>query len=317
MQVSGWRTLEKRVGRRRRRTQGNANVPARPHAADDLGAPVASLAGTLGNLVFGSPWSGVHTVRDCSRGDPADAKDSEGSQGDVAIESGGSVPPPNSCGTRLIARPLVCWTVSEAKSVVPVLLFPGRAANPHGTKAYPASAFRAAFRRWLADLHITILVVRSDQQSDDETWHTQLDDLADQVRRWSGNACEMPVLTESELRAAAQQGDRLIDELRRDAIHLAGAQPKTLLGQRARRPRARTRGFAWSWRKSFSLPPQTSRDLGLNNAAASNAVISAINSKDAISLALTGRTGKSDNHAQAVEWASRMYTSAAIVVRDR
>jgi len=45
----------------------------------------------------------------------------------------------------------------------------------------------------------------------------------------------------------------------------------------------------------------TSRDLGLNNAAASNAVISAINSKDAISLALTGRTGKSDNHAQAVE----------------
>jgi hypothetical protein len=42
-------------------------------------------------------------------------------------------------------------------------------------------------------------------------------------------------------------------------------------------------------------------DLGLNNAAASNAVISASNSKDVISLALTGRTGKSDNHAQAFE----------------
>lgn len=98
----------------------------------------------------------------------------------------------------------------------------------------------------------------------------------------------------------------------------------------------------------------------LDNAAASDAVISAINSKDAICLALTGRTGKSDNHAQAVdelrrsgpvgaelastlsrlfnlktwsqyasrsvsaadarkavEWASRMHTTAERVVRDR
>lgn len=105
---------------------------------------------------------------------------------------------------------------------------------------------------------------------------------------------------------------------------------------------------------------ETSRDLGLANAAASDAVISAINSKDAICLALTGRTGKSDNHAQAVdelrrsglvgaelastlsrllnlktrsqyasrsvsaadagkavEWASRMHTTAEGVVRDR
>jgi len=42
-------------------------------------------------------------------------------------------------------------------------------------------------------------------------------------------------------------------------------------------------------------------DLGLNNAAASDAVIAAVNSKDAICIALTGRTGKSDNHTQAVE----------------
>ena len=53
--------------------------------------------------------------------------------------------------------------------------------------------------------------------------------------------------------------------------------------------------------REFLDSAETSRDLGLNNAAASNAVISAVNSKDAISLALTGRTGKSDNHAQAVE----------------
>ena len=53
--------------------------------------------------------------------------------------------------------------------------------------------------------------------------------------------------------------------------------------------------------QEFLDAAETSRDLGLHNAAASSAVISAINSKDAISLALTGRTGKSDNHAQAVE----------------
>ncbi len=53
--------------------------------------------------------------------------------------------------------------------------------------------------------------------------------------------------------------------------------------------------------QEFLDAAQTSRDLGLDNAAASNAVISAINSKDAICLALTGRTGKSDNHATAIE----------------
>ena len=42
-------------------------------------------------------------------------------------------------------------------------------------------------------------------------------------------------------------------------------------------------------------------DAGLANAAASNAVLSGINSKDAICLALTSRTSKSQNHLQAVE----------------
>ena len=42
-------------------------------------------------------------------------------------------------------------------------------------------------------------------------------------------------------------------------------------------------------------------DAGLANAAASNAVLSGINSKDAICLALTSRTSKSQDHLQAVE----------------
>lgn len=35
-----------------------------------------------------------------------------------------------------------------------LLLFPGRASNPHGTKAYPASGYRSAFQRWVAELHV-------------------------------------------------------------------------------------------------------------------------------------------------------------------
>jgi uncharacterized protein (UPF0332 family) len=53
--------------------------------------------------------------------------------------------------------------------------------------------------------------------------------------------------------------------------------------------------------REFLDAAETSRDIGLNNAAASDAVISAVNSKDAICLALMGRTGKSDNHAQAID----------------
>jgi hypothetical protein len=50
----------------------------------------------------------------------------------------------------------------------------------------------------------------------------------------------------------------------------------------------------------FLEAAQVNHDLGRSHAAASDAVISGINSKDAICLRLTGRTRKSDNHAEAV-----------------
>jgi predicted Zn-dependent protease len=52
--------------------------------------------------------------------------------------------------------------------------------------------------------------------------------------------------------------------------------------------------------REFLEAAEGSRDRKLYNAATSDAIISAINSKDAICLALTGRTSKSDNHADAV-----------------
>lgn len=63
--------------------------------------------------------------------------------------------------------------------------------------------------------------------------------------------------------------------------------------------------------REFLDAAEASRDLGLANAAASNAVISAINSKDAICLTLTGKTGKTDNHAQAIDELKRSGPSGA------
>lgn len=53
--------------------------------------------------------------------------------------------------------------------------------------------------------------------------------------------------------------------------------------------------------KEFLQAAEMSSALELYNAATSSAVTSSINSKDAICLALTGRTGKADNHTDAVK----------------
>jgi len=52
--------------------------------------------------------------------------------------------------------------------------------------------------------------------------------------------------------------------------------------------------------REFLDAAKANQDLKLYNAATSDSIISAINSKDAICLALTGRTSKSDNHVDAV-----------------
>lgn len=51
--------------------------------------------------------------------------------------------------------------------------------------------------------------------------------------------------------------------------------------------------------REFLEAAQLNQELDLFNAATSNAVTSGINSKDAICLKLTGRTGKTENHDDA------------------
>jgi hypothetical protein len=52
--------------------------------------------------------------------------------------------------------------------------------------------------------------------------------------------------------------------------------------------------------REFLEVAELSHDLDMYNAAASNAVTSGINSKDAICLTLTGRSDKNDIHNQAI-----------------
>lgn len=51
--------------------------------------------------------------------------------------------------------------------------------------------------------------------------------------------------------------------------------------------------------REFLEAAEVNRELGFHNAATSNAVTSGVNSKDAICLKLTGRTGRGDSHDEA------------------
>lgn len=60
-------------------------------------------------------------------------------------------------------------------------------------------------------------------------WDAQLDQLAQHVVDWSGNHCEVLELTEAELADARVRNDRLVSELRADAIALGGRDIRSLL----------------------------------------------------------------------------------------
>lgn len=70
-----------------------------------------------------------------------------------------------------------------------------------------------------ADSDIDLLVVRPDSvPADDETWTTQLADLASAVRRWTGNGVDLLDADQRELSG----NQRLLRGLRRDGVVLVG-----------------------------------------------------------------------------------------------
>ena len=80
---------------------------------------------------------------------------------------------------------------------------------------------------------IDLLVIRPDGAApDDATWERQLEDLAESVRRWTGNPCEILEYGESALAELVAADDALVQNLRNDGIAVAGTPPRQLLSAR-------------------------------------------------------------------------------------
>jgi predicted nucleotidyltransferase len=83
------------------------------------------------------------------------------------------------------------------------------------------------------DSDIDIIVVRPDETSDsDPRWLEQLESLAQHASRWSGNACEIVEYSSSELQRLVRRRERLVTELRRDAVSVAGSSPHQTLNRK-------------------------------------------------------------------------------------
>jgi predicted nucleotidyltransferase len=84
------------------------------------------------------------------------------------------------------------------------------------------------------DGDVDLLVVRPDTVDQDlPAWLEQVDALSGQITRWTGNGCEVLEFSSSELAVAVVRDERLVADLRRDAVPLAGAQPRALLRKKA------------------------------------------------------------------------------------
>jgi predicted nucleotidyltransferase len=81
-----------------------------------------------------------------------------------------------------------------------------------------------------SDLDI-FLVRPRDLPADDPVWHRCLGELPDHVRRLTGNALGLVELDEADLPALLAEAPPVLSELRRDAIDLAGAPLRTVLGE--------------------------------------------------------------------------------------
>ena len=79
-----------------------------------------------------------------------------------------------------------------------------------------------------SDLDILLVTDLHDARRESE-WQHQVDRLTEQVQAWSGNACEVLELSRDDLAAAAARDDRLVRELRADAIKLGGRDIRLLL----------------------------------------------------------------------------------------
>lgn len=77
---------------------------------------------------------------------------------------------------------------------------------------------------------IDLFVVRpADVDAGDETWRGQIDGLAESVRRWTGNHAGIAEISASELPQLRRERAPVVEEVRADAIDLAGQSTREAL----------------------------------------------------------------------------------------
>ena len=81
-----------------------------------------------------------------------------------------------------------------------------------------------------SDSDIDLFVIRPSEIDEDEpTWSGQVDDLSDQIRRWTGNYAGVVQVAESQVARLRDDELPILAELRSDAIVLSGSDIPTLL----------------------------------------------------------------------------------------
>lgn len=78
---------------------------------------------------------------------------------------------------------------------------------------------------------IDVFVIRPARlPEDDERWRAQLERLTDHVYAWTGNHLGLSEVSTADVRQLRRERPPIVEELRRDAITLAGPAPAELLG---------------------------------------------------------------------------------------
>lgn len=81
------------------------------------------------------------------------------------------------------------------------------------------------------DSDIDLFVVRPDVVAEEDArWRAQVDGLAKQIERWTGNRASIAEAVENEIPRLQRESRPIIDELRSDAIVVEGAEIPALLG---------------------------------------------------------------------------------------
>lgn len=79
---------------------------------------------------------------------------------------------------------------------------------------------------------IDLFIVRpAGVDAEDETWRAQIDDLAESVRRWTGNHAGIAEISDTELPRLRRDRPPVVEEVRADAIDLAGQPALQVLAE--------------------------------------------------------------------------------------